>query len=68
MSFLFPKPPATPALPPPPAAPPPPPMFGSTQQPGSKPQQKSAFPSFLGSGTIPDVGLGQVGSKSLLGS
>ena len=49
-----------------PAAPPPPPMFGSSPQ-GSKPQQKSTIPTFLGAEALPTQSA-QTGFKTLLGT
>lgn len=58
------QPPATPPLPQTPAAPPPPPVFASSPT-GSKPQQKSATPSFLSGAALPAQG--QKGQKQLTG-
>ena len=46
-------------------APAPPPMFGEQQRAGTKKKGQGMQPTFLGSGSIPDVG--QLGNKTLLG-
>lgn len=62
MSFT----PPTASLPQIPNAPAPPPLFGAQQQPGSKPKRQSFFPTFLGSGDVPQPG--SLGQKTLLGA
>lgn len=49
-----------------PNTPSPPPAFGAQTTPGQKPKRQSFFPTFLGTGDIPQAG--QVGNKTLLGA
>lgn len=61
--------PSSPPLPYAPLAPNAPPMFGFSQSPGQKPQAKSQFQSFLGTGAMPSgTQAGGSGLKTMLGS